>query len=67
MSKQAKTLIALIVAGTIVAEVPWVEKEIMLPLVNQHPHLAVLAEGIVGVLMVWWAGKKQGFTPGARP
>lgn len=59
MSNQVVSTIALIVAGVIMAELPWVEKKFLIPITEQHPHLAVLSEGIVGALMVWWAGRRQ--------
>jgi len=66
MSNQVVSTLALVVAGVLMAELPWVEKNYLIPITDKHPHLAVLAEGITGALMVWWAGKKQSFPPGGK-
>ena len=59
-------VVILVALGTLIAQIPAITK-LLTELTVSYPHLAFLAEGIIGVIAVLFAGSDSQSHPGAKP
>ena len=57
MSKHLMTVLGLVAAATLVAQIPAFEDKFLIPMTAEHPHLLTIAEGILAGLAAWYASK----------
>jgi hypothetical protein len=66
MSNQFVQALALIAVLFVIAELPYVQKNFLIPMTLNSPHLVVFAEAVLGVIIAWIAARREPMKTGGK-